>query len=93
MCLEEMLCCDVTSGALFYGKVKRRENVLFTKEMKERVRLYIDEMHDLANRAHTPNAKYRDACNSCSLKDICLPSIVEHKSASSYVLSVIKEDK
>lgn len=29
MCLEEMLCCSIQKGALFYGETKRREEVFF----------------------------------------------------------------
>lgn len=27
MCLEEMLCCDIPEGALFYGQTRRREQL------------------------------------------------------------------
>ena len=28
MCLEEMLCCDIPEGALYYGEIRRRERGL-----------------------------------------------------------------
>ena len=30
MCLEDMLCCDISKGALFYGEPRRRTEVSFT---------------------------------------------------------------
>ena len=35
MCLEEMLCCDIPEGALFYGEPRRREPVAFTEELRQ----------------------------------------------------------
>ena len=33
MCLEEMLCCTIPCGALFYGEPRRRTEVEFTPEL------------------------------------------------------------
>ena len=38
MCLEEMLCCQISDGALFYGEPRRRTPVEFTDELRQRVR-------------------------------------------------------
>ena len=38
MCLEEMLCCDIPEGALFYGEIRRRAVVPFTEELRAQVR-------------------------------------------------------
>lgn len=34
MCLEEMLCCTIPEGALYYGEPRRREQVLFTQDLR-----------------------------------------------------------
>ena len=34
MCLEEMLCCCVPEGSLFYGETRRRDVVEFTAELR-----------------------------------------------------------
>ena len=57
MCLEEMLCCSIPEGALFYGEPRRRTVVFFTPELRETVREDSDEMHQLYRRGHTPKAK------------------------------------
>gem|GEM_PF-6269674 len=38
MCLEEMLCCDIREGALFYGQTRRRVPVSLSDTLRERVR-------------------------------------------------------
>ena len=85
MCLEEMLCCDIPEGALYYGETKRRMVVPFTFELKQEVRGYLNEMHGLYQRGHTPKVKPTKSCNACSMKDLCLPKLMSQKSASEYL--------
>ena len=91
MCLEEMLCCDIPKGALYYGETRHREQVEFTPEMKDTVRAYIAEMHDTYSRKYTPKVKPHKGCNECSLKDLCLPKILRVKSVASYIKEAINE--
>ena len=85
MCLEEMLCCSIPEGALFYGEPRRRTVVLFTPELRETVRRDSDEMHQLYHRGHTPKAKPSKSCNACSLKELCLPQLVRRESVQTYL--------
>ena len=75
MCLEEMLCCDIPEGALYYGETRRRETVKLTGELRQEVRDCLAEMHALYQRGHTPRVKPTKACNACSLKELCLPRL------------------
>ena len=52
MCLEEMLCCDIPEGALFYGETKRRQRIDFTAELRREVSTLLAEMHQLARRGY-----------------------------------------
>ena len=70
MCLEEMLCCEVAEGALYYGEPRRRTPVTFSPALRELVRQCAAEMHQLAQRHHTPKVRPTKACRSCSLKDL-----------------------
>lgn len=92
MCLEEMLCCDIPEGALYYGQIRRREVVVFTQEMRRQVRDHLCEMHELANRGYTPKVRPTKSCNACSLKELCLPKLMKRRSASEYLASAIRED-
>lgn len=85
MCLEEMLCVPIREGALYYGEIKRRENIIFDGQMKDKVQMMIMEMHDLMKRGYTPTVKHHKGCRSCSLIDVCIPSLEHKESVASYL--------
>lgn len=87
LCLEEMLCCNIPFGYLYYGEIRRRIKVIFDNDLRDRTRNIIAEMHSLYKRRHTPKVRRRKACNACSLKNICIPVICGNKSASEYMKS------
>lgn len=85
ICLEEMLATTIHEAALFYNQTKKRENLKMTEEMKQRVRTMIQEMHHYYNRRYTPRVKTGKHCQRCSLRDICLPRLLEREKVSSYM--------
>lgn len=91
MCLEEMLCCTVPEGALYYGEPRRRTAVRFTSELRGRVQDSLAEMHQLYQRRYTPKVKPSKACNACSLKDLCLPKLMSRKDVSDYLAAAMEE--
>lgn len=93
ICLEEMLCCPIPEGALFYGQTRRRQSVAFTDELREQVKSALEEMHQLYRRGHTPRVKPSKACNACSLKELCLPTLYRRKSVSSYLSQAMEENE
>ncbi|MBQ8834114.1 MAG: CRISPR-associated protein Cas4 [Oscillospiraceae bacterium] len=91
MCLEEMLCCDIPEGALFYGETRRREIVAFSEELREQVRSLLTEMHELYRRSHTPKVKPSKGCNACSLRELCLPKLMKKRSVTDYLRKSLEE--
>lgn len=91
MCLEDMLCCEIKTGYLFYGETRRRTKVDIDQELRERTKDMLEEMHDLFRRGHTPKVKRTKACNACSLKNICLPFLCGRKTASAYMTAHLNE--
>lgn len=85
MCLEDMLCCEIPFGFLYYGETKHRLKVDFDGELRSKTCRTIERMHDLYHRGHTPKVKRTKSCNACSLKNICLPVICGNLSASEYM--------
>lgn len=85
MCLEEMLCCDIPAGALYYGEIRRRVPVNFTPALREEVRTLLSQMHDLYRRGHTPRVKPTKSCSACSLKELCLPGLMKSRSVGDYL--------
>lgn len=90
MCLEEMLCCTVPEGALYYGEPRRRTVVLFTPELRQQVRDSLTEMHQLYQRRYTPKVKPSKACSACSLKDLCLPKLMSRKKVADYLSAAME---
>ena len=91
MCLEEMILCDIPSGALFYGEPRRREQIEFTPELREEVRTDAAQMHDLYRRGYTPQVKPTKSCNACSLKELCLPRLQKSGSVQAYLREHMEE--
>lgn len=82
VCLEEMLCVKIEKGALFYGEPRRREVVEFTPQLREKLLDIVSNMHELFDRKYVPKASYGRHCQSCSIKDLCLPKLSETDKAS-----------
>jgi CRISPR-associated exonuclease Cas4 len=92
LCLEEMLCCNISYGYLYYGEIRRRQKIQFTDEIKKKVKNTFEEMHSYYNRRYTPRVKRSKACNACSLKNRCLPTLGIGKSASAYISKMLSEE-
>lgn len=93
MCLEEMFSAEVLEGAIFYGETRRRESVLISEDLRKMVRDIFSEMHQYYDRRYTPKVKYSKACNSCSLKDICLPKLGKTVSVKAYMKQMLEEEE
>ena len=84
MCLEEMLGGAVPCAYLFYDEIRRREEVEIAEALRQDVRDVFREMHDYARRGHTPKAKPKKQCRSCSMKELCLPRLPKLLSVDEY---------
>ena len=91
MCLEEMLCCTIAEGALFYGEPRRRTIVSFSSELRQNVRDFSAEMHHYYRRGDTPKAKPGKSCHACSLKELCLPQLIRRGNVSAYLKQAMEE--
>lgn len=76
MCLEEMLGVVVSSGALFYGKRRRRTEVLFDQALRELTTSVATRLHKMIASAQTPPARREPKCDNCSLLTLCMPDSV-----------------
>ena len=83
LCLEEMLCCEIPAGALFYWKTRRRERVEIDAGLREKTERMLREMREYYDRHYTPRVKPGKACESCSLSDACLPRLLRKGEAAS----------
>lgn len=91
MCLEEMLCCDIPEGAIYYGEIRHREKVALTGELRREVKDALQEMHQLYQRRYTPKVRPSRSCNACSLKELCLPKLMRNQSVSEYLRAHVED--
>lgn len=91
LCLEEMLSVAVPGGALFYGKTRRREEILFTEALRTAAVNMAQETHMLLRGTVLPAPTSDERCAGCSLHDICLPELTTARPASVYLES-LRED-
>lgn len=91
MALEEMLVCDVPSGALYYEAARRRETVEFTPELRAKTQQAAGEMNAYFARGYTPKVKTGKHCNACSLKELCLPVLCRKADVCGYIRTHLAE--
>jgi len=87
MCLEEMLGAQVVEGQIFYGKPRRRHDVKFSADLRTATQQAAARLHELIRLGKTPSATYEKKCESCSLKQICLPKTADGKHSARKYLS------
>lgn len=77
LCLEAMLGRAVEAGALFYGKIRRRKDVVFDDELRKLTLRTIADVRAMIHRGVTPTAIYDAAhCDACSLIELCQPRLL-----------------
>lgn len=92
ICLEEMLCCSIPEGALFYGEPRRRQTITLDKSLRQTVKEMAEQMHQYAQRGYTPKVKPKKGCSACSLKDLCLPVLCKNRSAAQWTAQRLVEE-
>lgn len=91
MCLEEMLGTTINEAALYYNEIRRREKLKITNEMRQKVQEITKEMHHYYDRRYTPRVKTGKHCKHCSLRNICLPELLEREKVSTYMNRMLAE--
>ncbi|GBC63960.1 CRISPR-associated protein Cas4 [Desulfonema ishimotonii] len=89
MCLEEMLDTDITEGALFYGKTRRRQNIVFDEALRRETEETARRFHELVGTRQTPPPEYTARCESCSFVDACMPRKIKNRSATAYLKGIL----
>ncbi|WP_040978471.1 CRISPR-associated protein Cas4 [Oceanobacillus jeddahense] len=85
ICLEEMHLINIDKGYFFYHEIRKRVEVSITEDLKKYVKELTDEMHHYYQKKHTPKVKTGPHCRSCSLKNICLPSLMNKITVQQYL--------
>jgi CRISPR-associated exonuclease Cas4 len=81
MCLEEMLSVPIPSGAIFYGRTRRRLDVSFDESLRQETEDAAKRARQLIASGKTPSPVYEKRCERCSLIEECIPKTVGKKSS------------
>ncbi len=76
LCLEEMFCCVVPFGALYFFATNERIEIEITSGLREMAMEATDQVRAMMDGGVLPPPVDDDRCPKCSLIDACLPSLV-----------------
>jgi CRISPR-associated exonuclease Cas4 len=94
MCLEEMLSVSIRSGAIFYGKTRRRLDVPFDEVLRKETEDAAERAHQLIGCGITPPPVYKKRCERCSLVDESIPKTIGEKSSvKRYLMRMMKDSE
>jgi len=79
LCLEEMLKIKVERGALFYGRTRRRLDVVFDNVLRNETKEIIRQVRIFIEKGKTPAPVYTSKCKTCSFYEECLPKLISRK--------------
>lgn len=89
LCLEEMLGTTVPVGAIFHVKSRRRREIDFDADLRERTVAAAQRLHELFASEVTPPPVLKPRCRGCSLRELCLPEMLaEPRRAAAYQQSL-----
>lgn len=88
ICLEEMLNVEINNGDLFYGRTRRREDVVFDRKLRMETEDAAEKVHALIESRSTPKPEYSKKCKKCSLYEQCMPKV--SRKASSYLMKAVE---
>jgi len=92
MCLEEMMNVEIPTGAVFYGKVRRRQEVIFEDKLRAFTMETAEQYHELIRGGVTPEVRYEKKCDNCSMYDLCLPKTLGKKAKiDNYLRKMVNE--
>jgi CRISPR-associated exonuclease Cas4 len=92
LCLEEMLGAAVPEAALFYATPRRRHAVPVSPQLRAQTEALCLRMHELYRVRQTPAPVYTPACESCSLKTVCCPKVLDRRKDVRAYLARAMED-
>lgn len=89
LCLEEMFGVSVDRGSIYFGDSRRRREVAFSPELRERVAVTAGAVRALMREARTPPARHGAWCDGCSLQPACIPTVTEGNDRSAAYLDAV----
>lgn len=93
ICLEEMFGVSLEKGHIFYGKTRKRLEVLLDHELRFETIQTAALMRETFEAGITPPANYTKQCDNCSLVKLCIPKLSRHSNVRNYLLRAVKDSE
>ncbi len=91
LCLEEMTGQPVPAGALFYGQTRRRLDVDFTSQLRDKTAHAAQSVRRMLLAEELPPPAPGPGCKNCSLLAECMPHVVGKRSAAAYLAAIVED--
>lgn len=76
LCLEEMLGCRVTRGAIYSATSRKRREVIIDEALRAQVEAAIQHIQAIRTANRLPPPVQDTRCKECSLIDLCQPELL-----------------
>jgi CRISPR-associated exonuclease Cas4 len=86
MCLEEMTGQAVPRGAIYHHGSRRRREVVFTPDLRNRVAEAVTAIRAMLQSRSLPPAVNDKRCDHCSLHEACMPEVLGERERAAEVL-------
>lgn len=81
LCLEWMFGVQIDEGEIFHVSSKKRREVALDDVLRRHTRRVIAETRDLLSQRELPAPVADKRCAKCSLKDSCMPFVIQRQRA------------
>ena len=89
LCLEEMTGSEIGEGAIFYGKIRRRDEVAFDASLRSMTLEIISAFDAMMRSRKIPPPIWKKGCRSCSLIGICQPKSMTKGKLDRYKMELL----
>jgi CRISPR-associated exonuclease Cas4 len=86
VCLEEMLNVKIDKGALYWHGSRERKEIILTDALKAQVQEVCEAVHEMMAERMIPPPVNDERCRDCSLREACLPEVVDNKAKTRHVV-------
>lgn len=76
ICLEEMTGQEVSCGAIYHFKSRRRREVVFDQPLRAAVAKAVQDIREMLSTKKLPPPVNDKRCEHCSLQESCMPAVI-----------------
>jgi len=89
LCIEEMTGTGVQDGAIFYGEIRRRQEIEFSPELRDRTEDVARSFGEMMASSTLPAPTWKKGCRACSLMELCQPKAGSKGKAGEYLKELL----